>query len=447
MSAPMLSRRDWLKLSAAGALGSCVSGWFQNLADAAVANPARKKSCILLWMNGGPSQMDTFDLKPGHANGGPFKEIQTSAAGLKIGEHLPKIARFGHKMAVLRSMTTREADHGRASFLMRTGYMPTGPVQYPPLGPLVAKELGKEDAALPNCVAIAPYRFFAPAAYGSGFLGPKYAPLVVGDNAQFFAGRGGNTYDAALKVQDIDPPADVDRAHAHLRIDLLQEMEKEFVTRHPSVSARSHKTAYDRAVRLMKTAANKAFNLDEEKAALRDAYGRNLFGQGCLLARRLVERGVPFVEVTLAGVNGGAFGWDTHANNFEALKPLLGTLDSAWSALMSDLKDRGLLDSTLIVWMGEFGRTPRINPQKGRDHWPNSWSTVLAGGGIKGGQAYGKTSADGMEIRENAVTVADFMATICKGLGIDPEKQNMSNVGRPIRLADKGSKPIKEVVG
>jgi hypothetical protein len=446
MSAPIVSRRDWLKLSAAGVLGSCVSGWFENLADAAAAHPARKKACILLWMNGGPSQMDTFDLKPGHANGGPYKEISTTAPGLKIGEYLPKIAKFGDKMAVLRSMTTKEADHGRATFLMRTGYMPTGPIQYPPLGPLVARELGKEDAALPNCVAIAPFRFFAPAAYGPGFLGPKYAPLVVGDNAQF-VNPGNNNFDAALKVQDIDPPADVDRAHASVRIDLLEEMEKEFVARHPGVSADSHRTAYGRAVRLMKTGAGKAFNLEEEKASVRDAYGRTLFGQGCLLARRLVERGVPFVEVTHAGVNGGAFGWDTHANNFDALKPLLGVLDSAWAALMADLKERGLLDSTLIVWMGEFGRTPRINPQKGRDHWPNSWSTVLAGGGIKGGQAYGKTSPDGMQIAENPVGVADFMATVCTALGINPEKQNNSNVGRPIRIADKAGKPIREVVG
>src|SRR5262249_12109856 len=162
----------------------------------------------------------------------------------------------------------------------------------------------------------------------------------------------------------------------------------------------------DRAVRLMKTDAAKAFNLNEEKASVRDAYGRNLFGQGCLLARRLVERNVPFVEVTLGGVNGGAFGWDTHGNNFPAVHGLCGVLDPAWAALMSDLQERGLLDTTLIVWMGEFGRTPRINPQRGRDHWPNSWSTVLAGGGIKGGQAIGKTGADGMAVTERPVTVA-----------------------------------------
>src|SRR5262245_61921392 len=350
MSAPRLSRRDWLKLTTTGALATCVSGWFENLATAAAANPKRKKSCILLWMNGGPSTIDLFDLKVGHANGGPYQEIDTSAPGLKFGEPLPKVAKFGDKMAVIRSMTTREADHGRASFLMRTGYAPTGPIQYPTIGSLISKELGKEDAALPNFVAIAPYRFFSPGAYSSGFLGPKYAPLVVGDNAQVFNPRQGLDYSSALKVQDIDLAAGVDKAHADVRLDLLEEMEKEFCARHPSVSAVSHKTAYERAVKLMKTDARKAFDLEEEKDSVRDAYGRNLFGQGCLLARRLVERGVPFVEVTHAGNNNAGFGWDTHQNNFDLVKQNCSTLDPAWAQLMADLKERGLLDDTLIIW-------------------------------------------------------------------------------------------------
>jgi hypothetical protein len=444
---PPLSRRDWLKLSSAGVVASSVSGWFENLANAAAANPKRKKSVILLWMNGGPSQTDTFDLKPRHVNGGPFKEIETSAPGLRISEHLPKIAKFGHKMAVIRSMETKEADHGRASFLMRTGYAPTGPIQYPPIGPIVAKELGTDEAALPNCVSIAPYRFFSPGAYGPGFLGPKYAPLVVGDTGQFFGQPGMNNYDQILKVQDIAAPKSVDKAHANVRIDLLREMEGEFISRHPGVAPLSHKTAYDRAVKLMKTSASKAFNLDEEKDSVRDAYGRNLFGQGCLLARRLVERGVPFVEVTLGGVNGGAFGWDTHADNFNQVKALSGVLDAAWATLMKELSERGMLNSTLIVWMGEFGRTPTINGGRGRDHFPNAWSTVLAGGGIKSGQAVGKTSRDGTTVEERAVTVPDLIATVCKAVGIDPTKQNNSNVGRPIRIADKTAKPIKEIVG
>ncbi|MFO0877195.1 MAG: DUF1501 domain-containing protein [Gemmataceae bacterium] len=447
MPAQPLSRRDWLRLSATGALAGSVSGWFENLAHAAAAHPRRRKACILLWMNGGPSQLDTFDLKPGQVNGGPVKEIATRVPGIKISEHLPGVARQADHLAIIRSMTTREADHGRASFLLRTGYIPAGPIQYPTLGSLVARELGRDDAALPNFVAIAPYRFFSPGAYGPGFLGPKYAPLVVGDNAQLFNPQGRTDYTASLRVQDIDRHAEVDAGHATSRLDLLDEMEKDFHARNPGVSTASHRTAYDRALRLMRTDARKAFDLDDEKPAVRDAYGRNLFGQGCLLARRLIERGVPFVEVTHGGVNGGAFGWDTHANNAEQVKQLCGVLDPAWSQLMIDLKERGLLDDTLIIWMGEFGRTPKINPARGRDHWPNAWSTVLAGGGIRGGQAHGRTSKDGTAVEDRPASVPDLLATVVKALGIDPEKQNNSNVGRPIRLVDKPGTPIKEIVG
>jgi Protein of unknown function (DUF1501) len=446
---PHLSRRDLLKLSAAGVAATSLSGWLGTLAADTAANPQRKRSCILLWMNGGPSQMDTFDLKPGHANGGPFRSIETSAPGLRISEHLPNVARYGHRMAVVRGMSTKEADHGRATFVMRTGYNSTGPIQYPGIGSLLSKELGAADAPLPNCVAIAPYRFFNAAAYGPGFLGPQYAPLIVGDNVQLQQPGLPNQqteldYGKLLRVQDVDAPEEVGPDHADARLKLLQEMESDFVGRHPGVAPRSHQTAYDRAVRLMRTTAAKAFNLDEEPSAVRDAYGRSLFGQGCLLARRLVERDVPFVEVTLAGDNGA--GWDTHSQNFDAVRLLSQVLDPAWGALMGDLEVRGLLDSTLIVWMGEFGRTPQINPQQGRDHFPVAWSTVLAGGGIRGGQAVGKTSPNGMEVVERPTTVSDFLATVCLALGIDPLKQNISNVGRPIRIADKTAAPIHEVL-
>jgi uncharacterized protein (DUF1501 family) len=195
----------------------------------------------------------------------------------------------------------------------------------------------------------------------------------------------------------------------------------------------------------MRTESAKAFDLDDEPAAVRDAYGRNRFGQGCLLARRLVERGVPFVEVTLGGVN--SIGWDTHADNFHGVKTLSETLDPAWATLMNELQARRLLESTLIVWMGEFGRTPKINPNTGRDHYPNAWSTVLAGGGIRGGQVVGRTSPDGTTVEERKVSVPDLLATACQALGIDPMTQNVSNVGRPIRLVDPAAKVIEEIVG
>jgi hypothetical protein len=444
--APRISRRDWLRLASAGVVGFSMSGWLDNLAARAANDPRRKRSCILLWMNGGPSQMDTFDLKPGHANGGPFKQIDTNAPGMKISEHLPKIAKFGDRMAIIRSMSTKEGDHSRATFYMRTGFLPQGPIQYPSIGSHIANELGSDESPLPNSVAIAPYTFFAPGAYGPGFLGPKHAPLIVGDPNLQFQAQNNVDYGAALKVKDLEAPSEVTSAHLDARIDLLRDMEKDFINRHPDVSPHSHLTAYDRAIRLMRTEAAKAFNLDEEKPPLRDKYGRNLFGQGCLLARRLVERGVPFVEVTLSGVNGGAFGWDTHVDNFNNVQKLSEVLDPAWSSLMEDLKERGLLDSTLIVWMGEFGRTPKIEGSNGRNHFPNAWSTVLAGGGIKGGQVIGKTSADGTTVEERPVSVPDFLATVCGALGIKHDKTNPSNVGRPIRITDVGAKPIEEVI-
>jgi hypothetical protein len=442
-----LTRRDWLRLTAAGIVGYSMSGWLERLAAATGPDPKRRRSCILLWMNGGPSQMDTFDLKPGHANGGPYKPIETSVTGIQISEHLPKIARHMQHMAILRSMASKEGDHGRASFLLRTGYLQQGPVQYPTLGSLLSKELGDEKSELPNFVSIAPYRFFNQDAYGPGFLGPQYAPLIVGDTGiRFNQQQGQNNYDSLLKVQDLAPPAEVTREQTDARIDLLQEMEREFIARHPGVAPQSHRTAYDRAVRLMRTEAAKAFDLEEESAGVRDAYGRNLFGQGCLLARRLVERNVPFVEVTLGGFSNNFLGWDTHAQNFTAVKALSEILDPAWAQLMTDLKERGRLDDTLIVWMGEFGRTPKINGGQGRDHWPNTFSTVLAGGGIEGGQVIGATTDDGMAIKDRPVTVPQLLATVCQALGIDHQKQNMSNVGRPIRITDHGTQPVQEAL-
>jgi hypothetical protein len=447
MPSSVLSRRDWLRLSTAGVLGASASGWLPALAADTAGDPRRRRACILLWMDGGPSQTDTFDLKPGHANGGPFKPITTNVPGLQISEHLPKLAKHGDKLAIVRSMTTREGDHGRAALIMHTGYMPAGEINYPSIGGLLAKELGNDDTVLPQFVSIAPNRGVSPLAHSSGFLGPRFAPLVVGGGA-ILAGprRGAFDYEAALRVADLEPSRSTPPAHADTRIELMEEQAREFAARYPGAISAGHQSAYERAVKLMRTAAAKAFNLEEEKPALREAYGKNMIGQSCLLARRLVEQGVPFIEINMGGVNGGSFGWDTHAGNFDAVKTLSGGLDPAWATLIEDLKDRGLLDSTLIVWMGEFGRTPHINPQQGRDHFPNAWSTVLAGGGIKGGQAVGATSADGMSIKNRPVTTPDLLATICRALGVDPTKQNESNVGRPIRIVDKAAKPIQEVL-
>ena len=439
MSHLPVSRRDFVKLGAAGVLGSSAS-WLPAFAADAAANPQRKRSCILLWMSGGPATIDLFDLKVGHENGGPYKEIATAATGLKFGEHLPKLAKHGKEIAVVRSMSTKEGDHGRATYFLRTGNLPMGALQFPSLGSLISKELGNPGAELPNFVSVAPFRLFAQGAFGPGFLGPQYAPLVVGDSNNFGAPRPNENVDNALKVQDLERPSDITPQQAESRFDMLKELEQSFTEQRPNLVAQSHQTAYDRALRLMQSVGAKSFDLSNEPEKLRDAYGRNIFGQGCLLARRLVERGVPFIEVNLGG-------WDTHQNNHDQVKNLSGVLDPAWSMLMTDLKDRGLLETTSIIWMGEFGRTPKINQGRGRDHYPNAWSAVLAGGGIKGGQAVGKTSPDATTVEGEPTAVPDLLATLCRALGINHTKTNNSNVGRPIRIVDKSAKAIEALVG
>ncbi len=439
-----LNRRDWLRVAAAIAAGVSwnSASVLNTFAEGVSRASSRKRACILLWMSGGPSQMETFDPKPGHENGGPTKAIDTSVPGIQIAENLPKLARHMEHMAIVRSITTKEGDHSRATHFVRTGALPQGPVRYPTLGSLFSKELGNPTAELPNFVSISPNRFLSPAAFGPGFLGPQFAPLFVGEN-----NGGGMNADNALRVRNIELPRGVVKSRGDSRVNLLREIDQQFVEERPGIVSESRRSAYSKAVSLMNSTGVNAFNLDEEDAATRDAYGRTTFGQGCLLARRLVERGVPFVEVSLNSAEGGAgVGWDTHQDNFNAVKSLCDVLDPAWSTLLADLKQRGLLDSTLVVWMGEFGRTPKINAQTGRDHFPVAWSSVLAGGGIRGGQVVGKSSDDGMTVADRPVTVQDMFATMALALGIDPATQNMSNIGRPIRIAEPDARPIREVL-
>lgn len=437
-----LARRDWMKLCTAGVASTASSAWFQALADQTASRPERRGACILLWMSGGPSQMDTFDLKPGHENGGPFQEIETNVAGLKVSQHLPQLAKHGAELAIVRSMSTKEGDHSRATSFAHLGYLPQGPVRYPTFGSLIAKELGNKDAELPNFVSVAPNRGLSPLSYDPGFLGAHLSPLIVGGNA-----AGPNGEQGELKVEDLQPSSDLKRETISDRQKKLLALNDRFYASYGGGPALSYRAAYDRAITLMNSQAASAFSLDEEPAAVRDAYGRSQFGQGCLLARRLVERGVPFVEVTLNGTGQQNIGWDSHVDNFKTVEQLSQVLDPAWATLMSELKQRGLLESTMVVWMGEFGRTPKINPNGGRDHFPQVWSAVLAGGGIKGGQAIGRSSDDGMTVADRPIGMPDLLASICVGLGIDPLKQNLSNVGRPIRIVDPVAQPIKELVG
>ena len=440
MQHSIIHRRQWLRSSAATALGVCSSGWLAPLAQALAVERGRKRHCVLLWMAGGPSQTDTFDMKPHHANGGEFKEITTSVPGLGVSEHLPLLAKQADQLAIVRSLSTKEGDHGRGTYLMRTGQRPGSPVKYPTIGSAIAKELGDEMAPLPNYVAINPNIAFSPDAFGPGFLGPKYsAATVAGSDAA--ATEEGEAGFAQLRVDNLTLPPGVTTARAERRQQLWDSLQREFLATRPVSAVLAHDTIYRRAIRTMNSKEAEAFDLSQEAADIREAYGRGSFGQGCLVARRLIERGVPFVEVTL-GSNGP--GWDTHANNFETVRSLSGQLDAGWSMLMKELQERDLLRDTTILWMGEFGRTPKINDQGGRDHFPNAWSCVFSGGGIQGGQVYGKTSKDGTEVEEGQVDVGDVLATLCKAVGVDPETENISQLGRPIKIAE--GTPITDIL-
>jgi hypothetical protein len=406
-----ISRRDMLKLSAAGVLGTSVSGWFNVLADRAAhaaAQGVKHKSCILLWMAGGPSQAHTFDLKPG----GEFGAIPTSVPGIQISEYLPTIAKQMKNMVLLRGMSTGDGNHQTATYLMHTGFRKgTGGVVHPSLGAMVAADLGRAEFDLPNFVAVG-------GTQGPGYLGPKYAPLIVRD-----FGRGLPDLQPFAGVKDIDE-----------RASLVEELDKAFLNDYGVSSTRAHTTGLQRAVRLMNSRRTKAFELGDEPAASKAAYGTNRFGQGCLLARRLVEAGVPFVEVSLGG-------WDTHNNTPQRIKTLSQQLDPAMATLISDLKDRGLLDTTLVIWMGEFGRTPG----HGKNHYARAWTTVLGGAGLKTGQVVGKTGAKGNDVTDRPISSPDFMATVCKALGMDYSKNYLARGGRPMPKVAKGAKPVAQV--
>jgi hypothetical protein len=434
-------RRQFLRAAGMAALGYSASGWVPQLARALTADPKRRRHCIVLWMSGGPSQLDTFDLKPGHANGGEFQEIDTSVPGLRFSEHLPRLAAQAGQLAILRGLSTKEGDHGRGTYLMRTGHVPGGPVRYPAIGAAVAKELGSDDADLPQYISVAPYQQFNQAAFGAGFLGPRYAPAVVEEQRRANPGEAESYAD--LRFGNLVPAGGTNGQVAD-RMALWREFEDGFLTAHRAAAAQAHETIYQRTMRMMNSSAAGAFDLASEPAKVRDRYGPGVFGQGCLLARRLIEQGVSTVEVNLGDFIGPTSNWDTHQNNFTTVKDLSARLDAGWSALLEDLAERGLLESTTILWMGEFGRTPTINAMGGRDHFPNAWSCVLAGGGIRGGQAYGRTSDDGMTVEDGKVAVGDVLTTLCMALGIDPKQQNISEMGRPIAIAE--GEPIQGVL-
>ncbi|QDT74183.1 DUF1501 domain-containing protein [Lacipirellula limnantheis] len=430
-----LDRREMFRHLGLGLMGSTCASWLPALAEQVAADPRRKRHCILLWMSGGPTQTDTFDMKPGHNNGGEFKEVATRTPGLRFSEHLPTLAEHAERMAVIRSLTTKEGDHERGTYLVRTGQPPMGAVAYPSIACSLAKALGATaESALPNYVSVAPTQQISPAAFGPGFLGASYSPALVGGAGAAPGVLPGvvSPKFAALKLDDLELPSGVGEAQAMRRMKLWNAMEQRFLDDHSAASFIAHNALYRKAADMMRPEVRAAFDLSQEEDSVREKYGPGMFGQGCLLARRLVERGVPFVEVSL----GAGLGWDTHADNFKLVKKLSEELDAGWGTLMTELSERRLLDDTTIVWMGEFGRTPVINAMGGRDHFPNAWSCVLAGGGIKGGQAYGRTSDDGMKVEEKPVAIGDVLATLCAALGVPPDAENLAMGERPIKIAE-----------
>jgi hypothetical protein len=406
-----VSRRDVLKLASLGVLGASTSGWFGLLADraaAAASQGVKHKSCILLWMAGGPAQSHTFDVKPG----GDFASIDTAVPGIRISEHLPKVAAQMKELVLLRGMKTGDGNHQTATYLMHTGFRKgTGGVVHPSLGAMVAADLGKPDFELPNFVAVGN-------SLGSGYLGPKYAPLIVRDLS-----RG---------LPDLKPLGGTGGTAG--RASLVEELDQAFMNDYGATSTKAHLTGFKRAMQLMSSPATKAFELSNEPAKYREAYGSSRFGQGCLLARRLVEAGVPFVEVALPG-------WDTHNNTPQRIKTLSEQLDGPMATLIGDLKERGMLKDTLVIWMGEFGRSPG----HGKNHYARAWTTALAGAGLKVGQAVGRTDAKGNDVASVPVAAPDFMATVCKALGIDHTKTYMARGGRPMHKVAKEAKVVKQV--
>ncbi|HUQ93480.1 MAG TPA: DUF1501 domain-containing protein [Bryobacteraceae bacterium] len=415
----MWGRRDFVRIGSLGMVGLNLADYFRIRAAG-----AQERSCILIWLSGGPPQTDLWDMKPDAPLEfrGTFKPIPTNVSGIQISEILPLTAKVADKFTILRSLTGREGEHEQAMTHMLTGNRPLATLSFPAMGAVVAKEKGDSNGVPPYVAVPAPGH-----AYGPGFLGAAYAPFASGDASL-----------ANYTVRDIQLPSDVDWQQISDRRYLVKQMDAAF-KRNPLLrnadqrgEFRGIDQAYEKAMDLMTSPkAKKAFQISEEPARLRDRYGRTPMGQGCLLARRLVEAGARFVTVS-TGFNQ----WDTHQKNFTALKDqLVPPFDMAFSALLSDLADRGLLDSTLVIATGEFGRTPKVNANAGRDHWAKLWSCAVAGAGIRGGQIYGASDAIASEVRDNPVTVEDFIATVYERLGIDYAKEYETPIGRPVRLS------------
>ncbi|HEY4308485.1 MAG TPA: DUF1501 domain-containing protein [Pirellulales bacterium] len=411
-----MTRRHFLEhLAGASALALPAINFTNSLAANTKSLKRHHKAAILLYMGGGPSTIDIWDMKPGAPTGGSFKPISTTG-DMQICEHLPLMAKQMKHLSIVRSMSTREADHTRGRYYMHTGYVPNPTIEHPGYGSVVSHELANHISDL----QIPPFVSVGGGSVGPGFLGMTYAPFVVDFN--------GDVRNAATSLKE-------DRLAQ--RMEMLASIEKGFIGQNRGEAASEHAKVLEKTVSLFTSKQMGAFKINSEPAKVRDAYGRNGFGNGCLMARRLVEEGVPFVEVDFGG-------WDMHSNVFTNLERQLATVDKGMSTLMQELDERGLLDDTVVLWMGEFGRTPRINGTAGRDHWARSWSVVVGGSGIKGGTTVGATNEDGTEVTTDPYKSEDLMASVLKALGVSLETTFTSKNNRPMKIANSG-RVIKEL--
>lgn len=411
------SRRQVLQLFSASALASLLG--VPRDARAADARPAPKaKALIVLWMNGGPSHVDTWDPKPNTRAGGPHKAIKTATPGLSVSEHLPELARLSGKLAVVRGLTSKEGNHQRANYLYHTGYAPNPTVEHPSLGGWVSKRLGRPADGLPAFVSL------GGPSHGAGFFGVQHGPFVLP--------RGG-----ALP-QNVAYASGVDATRFDARLRYLDALEQDFATLTGDAKVEGRRALTGQAVALMRAPKLSSFDLSATPKATLEAFGDTEFGRGCLVASQLVGAGVRYVEVSLDG-------WDTHTDNFTRTKRLMGVLDPAFASLLRELDRRGLLATTAVAWMGDFGRTPRINANDGRDHHPGASCAVLAGAGVRGGQVLGETDAEGDKVTKRPVTASALLATLGQLMGLAPDDAALSPAGRPIALTD-GGVPVPELL-
>jgi uncharacterized protein (DUF1501 family) len=422
----VLHRRSFLGGVAAGATALTAADMtvLDVLREPVVADELKRqdKRVILLWLAGGASQLETWDPKPGRPTGGPYRAIPTSVPGVHISELMPQMAQRLKHTAIVRSLNTKDGSHGSGAQLMHLGRRDEPTIKYPDLGAVVARELGRADSKVPDYVSFYTATEGRGNALGrSGFLGARYAPMFLTTDSR------PEHLSRLESIQDLD--------HQQ-RADLRKLLSEQFARGRQSSTLASHNEAYARVRGLM--ASEQLFDISREPEAMRAKYGPTLFGEQCLVARRLIEAGTPFVKVSRAW-------WDSHGQNFETHLELVTELDHVMSALIDDLADRGLLQNTLVLTLAEFGRTPSINPSLGRDHFARAWSASLTGCGVAGGSVYGATDEDGQQVKDGEIGAAELFATIYQALGIDHRKDYYVGA-RPIPLTNPGTQPVTDVL-